>query len=198
MRKCRLLTILALLCFVFVVAGCDTPTGVMPQIGTANNGSTGDGDKNDGKDNNKAVVKVYRADKNLEWLIAEDYTLENVKEEDRLKEVLKVLVSEQPKDSDVQNIFPAKTKVIDVKVTDGLAEVNFSKELLEKHIGGSSYELMLVGSIVDTLTEFPEVKQVQILVDGERIETINGHMDLVDPLKRNEDLIKKAPHTNKK
>lgn len=191
MKKYRLLTILALVCFMLVVAGCDTPTGVIPQIGTNNNGGT-DGGKDDKKDDGKTVFKVYRADKNLEWLIAEEYTLENIKEEDKLKELLKVLVSEQPKSNDVQNIFPAKTKILDVKVTDGLAEVNFSKELLENHIGGSSYELLLVGSIVDTLTEFPEVKKVQILVDGERIETINGHMDLVDPLKRNEDLIKQT------
>lgn len=43
---------------------------------------------------------------------------------------------------------------------------------------------MLVGSIVDTLTEFPEVKRVQILIDGKAIESLSGHMDLTQPLAR--------------
>lgn len=49
---------------------------------------------------------------------------------------------------------------------------------------------MLVGSIVDTLTEFPEVKQVQILIEGKKVETLGGHMDLTQPLTRMNDLLK--------
>lgn len=189
MKANKILMMLALSCLMLTIAGCDAPPGIMPQIGI--NGVDENGDSVDNnKVQEKVIVKLYRADKNLEWLVPEECTIENVKGEDKLKATLQALVSDKPKNNDTQNIFPEKTKVIDVKVQDGIAKADFSKELLEKNIGGSSYELMLVGSIVDTLTEFSEVKEVQILVEGETIETINGHMDLVDPLKRNESLIK--------
>ena len=49
---------------------------------------------------------------------------------------------------------------------------------------------MLVGSIVDTLTEFSEVKKVQILVEGKAVDTIAGHMDTEKPLSRMTGLLK--------
>ena len=49
---------------------------------------------------------------------------------------------------------------------------------------------MLVGSVVDTLTEFPEVKKVQILIDGKKVESLSGHMDLSQPMGRMADLLK--------
>ncbi|MBO5652568.1 MAG: GerMN domain-containing protein, partial [Selenomonas sp.] len=49
---------------------------------------------------------------------------------------------------------------------------------------------MLVGSIVNTLTEFSEIKRVQLLVEGKKIESISGHLDLTKPVERMENLIK--------
>ena len=49
---------------------------------------------------------------------------------------------------------------------------------------------MLVGSIVNTLTEFPEVQKVRILIDGAPVETLSGHMDLSEPLARMTELLK--------
>ena len=67
--------------------------------------------------------------------------------------------------------------------------MDFSQDLVKHFVGGSTGEEMLVGSIVNTLTEFPEVKQVQILIEGSPVETIAGHMDLSVPLERMKDLL---------
>ena len=72
-----------------------------------------------------------------------------------------------------------------------MAEVDFSKEILKSNVGGSLHEMLLVSSIVNTLTEFPEITSVQLLVEGRKIDTIGGHMDVLDPLRRNESLIRK-------
>ena len=56
-------------------------------------------------------------------------------------------------------------------------------------VGGSTGEEFLVGSVVDTLTNFPEIKRVKILVQGREIETLSGHMDLSTPLERMNSLI---------
>ena len=71
----------------------------------------------------------------------------------------------------------------------GLVYVVF--EVLQKNfVGGSTGEEMLVGSVVNTLTEFPEIQKVQILVDGQEVETLSGHMDLSQPLPRMTELLK--------
>jgi hypothetical protein len=50
---------------------------------------------------------------------------------------------------------------------------------LVKSSGGSHEELMAVYSIVSTVTtNFPEVKRVRILVNGEPAETLAGHVSL--------------------
>ena len=71
-----------------------------------------------------------------------------------------------------------------------VAKVNFSRELQKNFVGGSTGEEMLVGSVVNTLTEFPEIQKVQILVDGQEVETLSGHMDLSQPLPRMTELLK--------
>ena len=48
---------------------------------------------------------------------------------------------------------------------------------------------MTVYSIVNSLTQFEDIEKVQILIAGEEIETLAGHMDLAYPLERDESLI---------
>jgi len=74
----------------------------------------------------------------------------------------------------------------------GLAKVNFNYFLLKDHPGGSSAEILTAYSIVHSLTQnYPEIKKVQILVNGKPIETISGHLSLKNPLSPNPNLIKK-------
>ncbi|MEW6230380.1 MAG: GerMN domain-containing protein, partial [Bacillota bacterium] len=56
--------------------------------------------------------------------------------------------------------------------------------------GGSRNEELLVWSIVNTLTEFPGIYRVQILVDGKKEESIGGHVGIDVPLERNPNLIR--------
>lgn len=86
-------------------------------------------------------------------------------------------------------VIPTGVEVKDINIRDGLATVNFSKELVSKHDGGSSGELLTVYAIVNTLTQFQTVEQVQILVDGRKIETLAGHVDISVPLVRDGHLI---------
>ena len=67
--------------------------------------------------------------------------------------------------------------------------VDLDGNIVKHMVGGSTGEEFLVGSIVDTLTSFPEVTQVKFLVDGQEIETLSGHMDLSTPLERMDGLL---------
>ena len=108
---------------------------------------------------------------------------------DKYVAVMKSLMSGTDKKGTV-DIIPKTAKLRSVKVKDGVAKVDFSRELVKDFNGGSTGEEMLVGSIVDTLTEFSEVKKVQILVEGKPVETIAGHMDTEKPISRMTGLLK--------
>ncbi len=107
----------------------------------------------------------------------------NVPTDDKYTAAVKELVA-GTKEPGLTGIFPKGVTVRSVKVADGLATVDFSKELTHKFIGGSTGEQMLVSALVNTLTEFPEVERVLLTVEGERIETIAGHLDTSEPFTR--------------
>jgi hypothetical protein len=79
------------------------------------------------------------------------------------------------------------TKVRQIFVTeDGTAFVDLSKEAVSNHRGGSLDELFAVYAIVNAITvNLPAIKGVQILIDGQEVETLAGHVDLRHPLSRN-------------
>ena len=87
--------------------------------------------------------------------------------------------------------LPLGTKLRGVTVADGLATVDFSRELLTKFRGGSDNEGVTVYAIVDTLTSLPTIESVRILVEGKPASTIGGHLDLSAPLKFDGELVMK-------
>ena len=102
---------------------------------------------------------------------------------------LNALVSTKPQDARMEDVVPVGTKVRSLNIAaDVTATADFSKEIT-KHGQGSYGELMLTYAIVNTLTEFPEIKRVQILVEGKPVVSFSGHMDLTDPLTRNKTLL---------
>ena len=67
----------------------------------------------------------------------------------------------------------------------GVAYVDFSDAMINNHPGGSEYELLTVYSIVNTLTlNFPSIQSVQLLINGQEVETLKGHISLEEPLKQ--------------
>jgi spore germination protein GerM len=79
--------------------------------------------------------------------------------------------------------LPAETRIRQVFITkEGVAYVDFGREIVDKFSYGSSSELAAVFAVVDTLTSnFKGVKKVAILVEGAEKETLGGHVDLTQP-----------------
>ena len=82
---------------------------------------------------------------------------------------------------------PAGTKLRTIFVTpSGDAFVDFSRELVAGHTGGSTNEMLTVYSIVNALcANLPAVHSVELLVEGKQVETLAGHVDLRRPLEKN-------------
>lgn len=82
-------------------------------------------------------------------------------------------------------LFPADTTVrATFLLPDGTAFVDLGGPTLTQGWGsGSHQELMAAYSVVQTLTvNFPEVKRVRILINGEPAETLAGHLNLARAL----------------
>ncbi|PIX25880.1 MAG: spore gernimation protein [Deltaproteobacteria bacterium CG_4_8_14_3_um_filter_45_9] len=137
-------------------------------------------------------VLLYFSDSEGEYLIGEKREIlkkKVVKEE--AKEVVIELIK-GPKGKLIPTL-PPRTKLLTLQINDaGVARVNFNPALSKDHPGGSSAEMMTVYSIVNSLAlNFPQIKRVQILIDGKSIETITGHLSLRQPISPKPDLIKR-------
>lgn len=135
----------------------------------------------------KTEVTLYFTSAQGDKLVAEKRKISTVT--GIAKETLQELIK-GPTDKKLKKTLPEGTKLMDIDVKDGLATVSFSKELHEKHLGGSNGEQITVYSIVNTLTQFPTIQRVQILVDGKSVETLAGHLGIADPIEKNTKIIK--------
>ena len=85
--------------------------------------------------------------------------------------------------------LPPGVKLRNVRVEGEIATADFSQELTSKFRGGSDNEGVTVYAIVNTLTSLPGVNKAQILVEGQRVDTIGGHLDVSEPLASDDELV---------
>ncbi|MEW6424365.1 MAG: GerMN domain-containing protein [Bacillota bacterium] len=151
-------------------------------------GQAGGRDGGEGFTGRTTAVVLYFADKNG-YLVA--YPKEIPKVVGIGRRTLEELCQGPPADSGLYPTIPAGARLKDINIKEnGLAIVDFSQNLKSRHWGGATGELLTVYSIVNTLTQFPTVQEVQILIEGERVQTLAGHLDISKPLRRDGSLIR--------
>lgn len=181
----KLFALLLILLIVVFAAGCDsgqTVTG--PQAGAK------DSDKQTAKPAVETMpVTVYYATKDAMYLVPETH---NVPKSDQPAQAAVEQLLREPKSAELVRTLPEGTKLKGITVKDHIAYVDFNDKLVKNGRGGSAGEILAVGSIVNTLTEFPEIYKVQIMVEGKKVETLYGHLDTSEPMSRAKDIIKKS------
>ncbi len=133
------------------------------------------------------TVDLYFADDQAMEVLPERREVEVPSDPGQRPPIEELVVTELlkgPDDPLLNRTFPHEAKLISVQITDGLALANFSKELVTKHWGGSTGEMMTILSLVNSLTCLPNIDRVQILVEGKKVETLAGHADITGELKR--------------
>ncbi len=87
--------------------------------------------------------------------------------------------------------IPLGTSLLDINVrTDGKCIVDLSREFISNLSKDPKAETLAVYAVVNTLTQYPTVTEVQVLVDGQIVNSPRGEVDLSQPLTRSESLIK--------
>lgn len=182
-----ILAVLTAVSVLALVAGC-TDEQKRASSPAAQTEQIQDKEKSAAAEPKELMVNVYYPRSDGTGLVAVRRTVSTEKD-DKYTAAMKSLLA-GTKEKGQTNVFPKKAKLRSVVVKDGIATVDFSKELQTNFSGGSTGEEMLIGSIVNTLTDFPEVQKVSILIDGSAVETLSGHMDLSEPLTRMTELLK--------
>jgi germination protein M len=103
-------------------------------------------------------------------------------------EALEALFAGPSQQSKLLAIFPQNTKVLGFNVKDGTAFVNLNASATQLNVG-SSTEMLAVASIVNTLTKFPDVFRVKLLVEGKEVESLAGHVDITGLLRYNDQVV---------
>lgn len=100
---------------------------------------------------------------------------------ERAKTSLQILIS-GPK-TEALRTLSAEVKIRELFIDDrGAAYIDFSEALSRDHPGGTWSEMLTLRSILQTLaSNVPEVKQVQILIEGRAVDTLAGHIDIRRP-----------------
>ncbi|HTY21306.1 MAG TPA: GerMN domain-containing protein [Geobacteraceae bacterium] len=88
--------------------------------------------------------------------------------------------------------LPSTTTVRDVRIEGEKLLIDLGDEIVKGLPGGSNSEMLAVYSIVDTVAiNFPRIKLVRFTINGKTVETLNGHLDLSEPLQPDFSLEKK-------
>ncbi len=103
---------------------------------------------------------------------------------ERLKQIVAALA--QTTLPNYRNPIPRGTLLNEAYIdSQKTAYLDFSHQLADGHIGGTTAELLTVTAILKTVFDaFPnEIIHVQILIDGKEKKTLAGHLDLSQPLR---------------
>jgi germination protein M len=127
-------------------------------------------------------IKLYYALKGNTGLEMETREIKYKDERSKYVNTLEELLK-GPTDTDKFEISISKdTKVLDAKDDNGKLTVDFSKEF--NVFSGSLHEGAVVSSVVDTMLQFEELKQVRILVEGQELIAPSGEpygfMEFID------------------
>ncbi len=106
-------------------------------------------------------------------------TVEVPKDQDPVRGALVALLSLKG-DRMHPNAMPQGTRLLDLRVKDGVATVDLSREFNTLRQGGDTGESQAQNALRKTLAQFPQVKSMRVLVEGKPFES--EHTDWTEPI----------------
>jgi germination protein M len=150
----------------------------------------------------KVPIRLYFADKENEKLRIEIRYIPKSEAMKSVNNLAGIIVDElikgPVKTSLLNATIPEGTSRIgSVKIEEGIATVNLSKEFVENHPGGKNAEQLTIFSIVNSLTELKEIQKVRFTIEGQLREDYKGSFKFDMPFPRTASIIsREAPVSN--
>ncbi len=104
--------------------------------------------------------------------------------EESVEETVRALVA-GPQERGGVPVLPADARLEQTYFAEETATVylDFNPALVTQHPGGSAAEYHTIRALVRTIAaNFPDVARVQLLVDGQPVDTLAGHYDTSKPI----------------
>lgn len=138
--------------------------------------------------NNETTVRLYFSDSNGRYLVGEERK-HCFADESQIPAYILAQLAAGPDEAGLLAVIPEGASLRSVTVdSNGLCTVDFSSEFLLNKPATDLSERMTVLSIVDSLTELPQIKRVRFRVEGEPLG-VYYHMDLSLSYERDESAI---------
>ncbi len=123
------------------------------------------------------VVSLYFADE-AGSLVSENRQV--VKTEGIARQTIQELLK-GPDNKDYQGVFPQGSKLLDINIKeDGWCVLDLSEQV--RQIRNAQEEKLLLNSIMSTLGQFPTIKRVSFLIEGQPADKMAGYVDLSQPI----------------
>lgn len=137
----------------------------------------------------KKIVTLYYANSNADKVVAEKREVE-ISIGTQIEKLVFEELQKKPKSEGLRAAIPKGTKLLSASTEGGILTLNLSREFVDNSPGGTAGELMTLYSIINTMTELPDIKKVQFLIEGQK-EDIYIHAIFDEPFVRNEEIIEK-------
>lgn len=136
-------------------------------------------------DNDSATgIRLYFANSEKDALVME-YRTVNITDTQPVEQYIVTELIKGPKTKENARLLAADTEVLSVETTDGTCYVNFKQDFIDKNSASKDMARLIIYSMVNSLTERDNVKNVQFLIDGKKTERF-GDMDISELFVRNE------------
>ena len=131
-------------------------------------------------------IRVYYADAEAIYLVGEERIIKGShKYFEAFIELMK-----PPITPGLIKLIPDTAKVNKITEEDSNIDIDLSQEFIDDRFKSDPMDILLIYSIVNTMTEFPEINTVTFHFNGEKADTL-GQLDLSEPFYRDASLIKK-------
>lgn len=145
-------------------------------------------------DNDSATgIRLYFANEEKNALVLE-YRTVNITDTQPVEQYIVTELIKGPGNKDNVRLLAQDTEVLSVETTDGTCYVNFKQGFIDKNAASKDEARLIIYSMVNSLTERDNVKNVQFLIEGKKTEKF-GDMNISELFVRNDMMIQKAQIT---
>ena len=81
----------------------------------------------------------------------------------------------------ILSLIPSNTRLLSLQQSGEVVTINFSDDFQLNSLGADGYKAQIV-QVLQTLSQFPSVKKVQFLIEGQRVQTLGEIIPLNFPL----------------
>lgn len=136
------------------------------------------------------LITLYYANSNADKVVAEKREVE-ISKDTQIEKLVFEELQKAPKTEGLYLPIPKGTKLLSASTEGGICTLDLSREFVDNSPGGTAGELMTLYSIINTMTELPDIDKVQFLIEGQK-EEVYVHAIFDEPFKRNDDIIEKS------